>query len=141
MSGYLAAKPGYHAGKYQLKNICINIYLKPQAFLWLHLKLNYSQGEYADWLNIVGMRIIIHEADETIFPDINGYNLPPGYDVAFSLRKVNFRKKSLFHWKSSLKLLFIQIRSLIVIGTEMSNPACLAQMKILIFTNLNMLLR
>lgn len=50
--------------------------------------LDAMQGEYPDWLTAVGMKIVIHNANDTIFPDSMGYAITPGYQTVLSVKKV-----------------------------------------------------
>lgn len=87
MTAYAASKPGYQAGLFVIaQKACKGLNM---LILGLHLILNAMQAEYSDWLSLVGMRVIIHKSSDTVFPDSNGYDLPPGYDTSFSVRKVN----------------------------------------------------
>lgn len=56
--------------------------------LCLELFLNAMQEEYADWQNVVGMKVMIHEQNASSFVDSTGYNLSPGLDTSLSFIKV-----------------------------------------------------
>jgi len=82
--------------------------------------LNASQGEYTDWLNVVGMKIIIHQPDDTVFPDTNGYGLSPGYDTSFSLHKVSIMKQKLMNLSLNR---FVLISKRVIRSVETLNRA------------------
>lgn len=59
------------------------------TILGLHLVLNSMQDEYVDWLAVAGVKVIIHDPNETVFPDTNGYSLTPQLESSFSFQKVD----------------------------------------------------
>lgn len=62
--------------------------------------------EYLDFVNTAGVRIVIQNRRDPIFPDTSGYSMPSGYHSVASIRKVA-RNFVSFHFSENAHFLFI----------------------------------
>lgn len=47
-----------------------------------------GQDEYMDFVQAAGVRVIIHDQDETVLPDVSGINVPTGFQATATIRRV-----------------------------------------------------
>jgi len=60
-----------------------------QNFTGLQLLLNVHVDEYMAFVLNAGMRILVHNQFDQIFPDCMGYNIAPGYQTNLIIKLVN----------------------------------------------------
>lgn len=58
------------------------------SFLGLSITYNVGDSMYADYIQMAGVRVVIHGQNEPVFPDVMGIDAPSGYQTAVAMRKV-----------------------------------------------------
>lgn len=62
----------------------------------LSIAYNVGADDYMDFVQTLGVRIVIHNQNETVLPDAAGFNLPSDYRSAVALTQVIFNKRVFF---------------------------------------------
>lgn len=61
--------------------------------LHLGLSVTYNVGgkEYLDYPQMAAVRVIVHDQNETVFPDVMGFNVPKGYQSSTAMSRVRIQ--------------------------------------------------